>query len=117
MAFVDNDKVEVAPVDTFKVIAVGVSITARQIRMVENMIVEAVTQQRIIFIRTLERVPVVIEFLRAKHENTLVPRLVILDYRECGKGLAETYGVGKDAAVIFFQLVDDGESRITLEIV
>ena len=45
MAFVDNDKVEVAPVDTFKVIAVGVSITARQIRMVENMIVEAVTGQ------------------------------------------------------------------------
>ena len=117
MTFVYNHEVEVAPVDAFKVIAVGITIAARQVSMIENMIVEAVPQQRIIFIRTLERIPVVIEFLRAKHENTLVPRLVILDYRECGKGLAETYGVGKDAAVIFFQLVDDGESRITLEIV
>ena len=85
--------------------------------MVENMIVEAVAQQRIIFIRTLERVPVVIEFLRAKNKNTLVARLVILDYRKRCKGLAETHGVGKDAAVILFEFVDDGERCVALEIV
>ena len=117
MAFVNNHKVEVAPVDTFKVITVGATGTSRQVGVIENMIVEAVAQQRIVFIRTLERVPVVIEFLRAEYENTLVARLVILYYRERGESLAETHGVGKNTAIVFLQLIDDGESRITLEII
>ena len=57
------------------------------------------------------------QLLRAQDKNGLVSVLIILNDRKSGECLAETYGVGKDAAVESFQLIDDGECRITLEIV
>ena len=85
--------------------------------MIKHIITEAVVYQWIVYIVATVGNPVVKQFLRAKNENRLVSVFVILNDRKCGERLTETNAVGKNAAVILFQLIDDGESGITLEIV
>ena len=85
--------------------------------MEKNVITQAVCHQRIVLVVGLEGAPVVIELLGTKHKHGLVAVLVILDDRKCREGFTETYGVGKDAAIIFFEFIDDGKGSIFLEIV
>ena len=40
-----------------------------------------------------------------------------LDNSQCGEGLAQTNAVRKDAAVVFFQLIDNGQHGVPLKIV
>ena len=85
--------------------------------MEKNVITQAVSHQRIVLVVGLEGVPVVIELLWTKHKHGFVAVLVILDDRKCGEGFAETNGVGKYAAIVLFEFVDDGKSSIALEVI
>ena len=85
--------------------------------MEKNVVTQAVGHQRIILVIGLEGTPVVVEFFGTKHKYRLVAVLVILDNRKCREGLTETYGIGKDAAIILFELIDDSKCSIFLEVV
>ena len=117
MALVNDYQVVVAPVDAFEVDTCRQATLAAEVTMEENVITQAVSHQRIVLVVGLEGVPVVIELLWTKHKHGFVAVLVILDDRKCGEGFAETNGVGKDAAIILFEFVDDGKSSIALEVI
>ena len=117
MALVNDYQVVVAPVDAFEVDTCRHSTLAAEVAMEKNVITQAVCHQRIVFVVGLEGVPVVIELLWTKHKHGFVAVLVILDDRKSGEGFAETNGVGKDAAIILFEFVDDGKSSISLEVI
>ena len=61
--------------------------------------------------------PVLGELLRAQHQYRLVAQLVVLDNCERSERLSQTNGVGEDAAVVGFQLVDDARRCVALEVV
>ena len=117
VALVNDYQVVVAPVDAFEVDTCRHSTLAAEVAMEKNVITQAVSHQRIVLVVGLEGVPVVIELLWTKHKHGFVAVLVILDDRKCGEGFAETNGVGKDAAIILFEFVDDGKSSIALEVI
>ena len=47
--------------------------------MIEDMIVEAVCEQRIVLVWTFECIPVIVQFLRAKDKYAFVARLIVFD--------------------------------------
>ena len=85
--------------------------------MIENIVTQAVSDKWIVEVITTVGDPVLMQLFRAENKDRLVSVLVILDYGKSGERLTETHGVGKDAAVILFEFVDDCESRVTLEVV
>jgi len=85
--------------------------------MEKNVVTQAVGHQRVVLVVGLEGTPVVVELLGTKHKYRLVAVLIILDNRKCRDGLTETYGVGKDAAIILFKFVDESKCSIFLEVV
>ena len=72
--------------------------------MEEHVIVETVGGYRVVGIVGLVGNPVLVQFLRAKHQYRLVAQLVILDDSQGCKSLAETHGIGKDATMVFLHL-------------
>ena len=101
----------------FQVKAVAQSTVARQVGMKQYIISQTVACNRVVLIVGPERLPVVVQLLGAKHQYALVAVLVILDNGKGGERLTQAYGVGKDAAVILFELVDDGQGGILLEVI
>ena len=116
VGFVDDDEVEVAPVDLFEIGAVGMAAGALEVGVVEDGVVEAVCGEDVGFERTVISEPVVREFLGAEDEHGFVPQLVVFDDGEGSEGFAEAHAVGEDAAVEGFELVDDADGGIALEV-
>ena len=85
--------------------------------MEENVVAQTVASYRIVLVIGTESNPVLIQLLRAKHQHTLVAVLIILDDGKRCKGLSQSHTVGKNTAIVFLQLVDDGECCILLEVV
>ena len=85
--------------------------------MEQHIVAETVRRNGIVDVVSLVGVPVLRQFLGTEYQNRLVAVLVILYHSKSGKGLAEAHAVRKDTAVVFFQFIDNGESRIPLEIV
>src|SRR5438445_789220 len=65
----------------------------------------------------VESEPVVGQLLGTEHKDGTIAKLVILDDGQSGECLPQADAVGKDAAVVRFQLVDDARGSITLEVV
>ena len=85
--------------------------------MEEDVVAQTVASYRIVLVIGTESNPVLIQLFRAKHQHTLVAVLIILDDGKRCKGLSQSHTVGKNTAIVFLQLVDDGECRILLEVV
>ena len=117
MTLVYHDEVVVAPVQTRQVNSIRHTSFAAQVCMEQHIIAQTVFFQWVVFIVAFIGIPVLIEFLGAEHQHTLVAILVILDDRDGRKGLSQTYTIGQDTAIIGLQLVDDGQSRIALEVI
>ena len=117
MAFVDDDKVVVAPVDVLKVESAALSGLTRKVGMIKDVVAQSVGNQRIVDVVAAVSNPVVVQLLRAKHEHRLVAVLIVFYDRKGRERLAETHGIGKYAAVVFLKVVDDIESRVALEII
>ena len=84
--------------------------------MIKNLVVQTVLCKRIVNIVISVCIPVICQLLWAKHENTFVSGLVILDYCQSSEGLTETNRVSQNTAVVFFKFIDNGEDCITLEV-
>ena len=69
VAFVDNDKIVVTPVDVFEVKTVALPGLTRKVGMIENIIAQAVSDKRIVDVVAAVSHPVLMQFLRAKNEN------------------------------------------------
>ena len=117
VGFVDHHEVVGIPAQPGKIDAVRFALVSGEIAVIKHIVVQAVFGDGIIQIVSLERVPVVGELLRAEHEDVFVALLIILDDAQRGEGLAEANTVRKDATIVRFELVDDGQDRILLEIV
>ena len=117
VGFIDYDKVVGIPPQPGKINAVRFALVSGKIAVIKHIVVQTVFGDRIVQVVSLERVPVVGKLLRAEHEDVFVALLVILDDAQRGEGLAEANAVRQDTAVVRFELVDDGQDRILLEIV
>ena len=84
--------------------------------MVEDRVVEAVGGEDVGLERAVVGQPVLGELFRAEDEDGFVPQLVVFDDREGGEGFSEADAVGEDAAVVGFELVDDSDRGVALEI-
>ena len=65
VAFVDNHKVIIAPVDVVKVKSIGYTAIASEVGMKKHIITKSVSGNRIVYVVTAIGYPVVIEFLGA----------------------------------------------------
>ena len=84
--------------------------------MVEDGVVESVGGEDVGLEWAVVGQPVVGEFFRAEDEDGLVAQLVVFDDGEGGEGFAEADAIGEDAAVVGFQLVDQADGGIALEV-
>ena len=76
--------------------------------MVQHIVTKPVGSNGIIDIVIFIGIPVVRQFLGAKHKNGLVAVFVVFNNGKCGKGFTKTDAVRKDTAVVFFKFVYDG---------
>ena len=85
--------------------------------MEQYVIIKTVCQQRIVLIVGPECLPIVIKLFRTKHKDIPVAAFVIL-YDSKGRiCLSKSDTISKNTAIVFFQFIDDSQSRIPLEIV
>ena len=85
--------------------------------MEQDIIIQPIRCNRVVHIVVLIGIPVFRQLFGTQHQNRLVSILIIFYDSQCGKCLAKTNTVRKDAAVVLFQLIDDGKHRILLEVV
>ena len=116
MRLVYHHKVIGVPAQAGQIGTVGFAMCAAKVGVIEHLVVEPILRQRVVSIVVAISIPVVCEFFRAEDEHAFIARFVILYHRKGGEGFAETYGVGQNAAVVFFQLVYDGKSCVTLKV-
>ena len=85
--------------------------------MIQHIVPKPVGSNGVIDIVILISVPVVCQFLGAKHKNGLVSVFVVFNNGKGGKGFTKTDAIRKDTAVVFFEFIDDGKGSVLLEIV
>ena len=118
MAFVDDEKVEVAPSQVLEVNLAAHAVVARQVSVVENRVAEAIIGQRIAVIVILgPQSPVVPQALWTQYEDAIVALLVVLHDGERLVGLAQASRVSDDATLIFLQLADGAHDGVLLEVI
>ena len=113
---VDDDKIVVAPVHMREVDVSRKATVPRQVRVVQNVVVEAVDGQDVAAVVALVQRPVVAQPLRTEHQDTIVAQFVVLDDRERLESLTETDTVGDDAAAEPVQFVDRTDHAVALEL-
>ena len=114
---INDHQVIIAPVDFLQLHAIGAATNTRKVGMEQDGIAEPVASDWIGDVVGPIGHPVVAKLLGAEYQDILVARLVVFDDGESGEGLTQPHAVSQDTAVVFFQLVDDGQCRIFLEIV
>ena len=115
MRLVDDDQVVVSPIERFEIQFAGPASDTGHIRVVENVVVEAVVGKQVAAVVDRVNGPIVSQLLRAKNQDSVVTQLVVLDDGQCFKRLAKADTVGNDAAVVLLDLVNRTEHTITLE--
>ena len=91
---------------------------AREVRVVEHGVVEAVVRERIAVVVVLgPQGPVVTKTFGAQHQDAVVALLVVLDDGQGLVGLAQAHGVRDDAALVLLELADGAHNGIALEVV
>src|SRR5208337_1036274 len=116
MRFVDDDKIVVTPVDVREVDIAGDSSITREVRMVEDVVVEAVRREDIPTVVGPVQGPVVPKALRAEDENAVIPQLVVLDDGKSLEGFSEAHAIRDDASSMALQLVDGSDGPVSLEL-
>jgi hypothetical protein len=113
---VDDDQVVVAPVHMSQVDVTRQPAVARQVGVVKDVVVEAVSSQHVAPVVRLVECPVVPQALRSQHQHTVVAQLVVLDDGQCFEGLSQAHAVRNDASAKAGQLVDGADDAIALEL-
>ena len=102
---VDHDQVIVPPIQAIQIQPVGCAAVSRQIRVEQHDVIIPIG------------VPVGSQLLGAENQNRFVPVFVILDDSKRGKRFAQTNTVRQNAAIVFFELVDNRKDSIALKII
>ena len=76
--------------------------------MIKHIVPKPVGSNGVVDIVILIGIPVVRQFLGAKHKNGLVAVFVVFNNGKCGKGFTKTDAIRKNTAVVFFKFVYDG---------
>ena len=76
--------------------------------MIKHIVPKPVGGNGVIDIVILIGIPVVRQFLGAKHKNGLVAVFVVFNNGKGGKGFTKTDVIRKNTAVVFFKFVYDG---------
>ena len=118
MTLIDHNKIIVTPVDPvdWQSDWCHAAISGK-IRMVEDIIAEPISSQRVVYQIPAIGHPVLRELLWAEDKYVLIPAFVIFDDRKRSESFTKTDTVRQNAAVILLQLIDDFKSSILLEIV
>ena len=114
---VDDDQIVIAPIDAVEWRAERFTAGAEQVRVTEHIVIEAVAGKDVRSEIAVVIEPVVGQLLGAKHKYGAIPKLVVLDDGQSGECLSQSDAVGKNTAVVGFELVDDAGGGITLEVV
>ena len=85
--------------------------------MIQHIVSKPVGGNGVIDIVILIGVPVVRQFLWAEYKDRLVAIFVVFNNSKSGKCFTKTYAVREDAAIVFFELVDNSEGSIPLEVI
>ena len=117
VGLVDDHQIIVAPVEAIQIQAVGLTVRPGKVCMKQHIIVKPVSCNRIVDIVILIGIPVLRQPLGAQHKNRFVPVFIVFNHGQRSESLAQTDAIRQDAAVILFQLIDDGQHRIPLEVV
>lgn len=89
---------------------------ARQVGVVEHVVVEPVSRQDVALVVGLVERPVVAQALGRQHQHAVVAQFVVLDDGQGFEGFAQTHAVGDDAATKAVQLVDGAHHTVALEL-
>ena len=115
--FINHAQVIVTPVNTAQINTVRVSTIPGQVGMEEHIVAQPVICNGIVNIVTLISIPILTKFFGTKHQNRLVSVFIIFYNRKSGEGFAQANTVCQNAAIVFFQFINDCQSCIFLEIV
>src|SRR5690625_709235 len=85
--------------------------------MSEHVIVEAVAGEYVCGQVRVVIGPVFSKFLGTENEHGLIAQFIIFDYSKGGEGLSQADAVGKDAAVVGLQFIDDPGGGVALKVV
>ena len=112
---IDDDEAVIVPIEIREVVIAGESGGAGKIRVGEHVEAKPIFQQRIESAVGFEDRPVRPEFFRAENQDAFVAQFEVFDDGEGLEGFAQAHTVGKDAAIVFQQLVDHAFGSVALE--
>ena len=112
---VDYDQVVVAPVDVGEVDVARLAAVAREIGMVEDVVVEAVGGEEIALVVGFVKGPVVAQPLGAEHQHAPVAQFIVFDDGQGLKGLPQADAVGDNAAAEPVELVEGAQHAVALK--
>ena len=115
VGLVDDDEIVVSPIDVGEIDIAGQAAIARQIGVIQNVVVEAIAGKDVAAVIGLVERPVVPEALRAQHQHAIIAKLVIFDDGQRLERFSETDAIGDDAAADTFKLVDGADNAVALE--
>ena len=118
VGLIDYDEVVVAPTQVLKVDVSRHAVVAGQVRVVEDVIGEAVVGKGVaVIIAAGPERPVLAQALRAEDEHAAVSLLIVFDDGKSLIGLAKADTVGDDAALVLLELADGSYNGVFLEVV
>ena len=85
--------------------------------MIKHIVPKPVGSNGVVDIVILIGIPVVRQFLGAKHKNGLVAVFVVFNNGKGGKGFTKTDAIRKDTAVELLKFVYDSKGSILLEVI
>lgn len=101
---IDYRQTESAPIKHCQVDTICFSWNPWQIGVVQNCISKVVLHKWVAFLTELcwVKFPVFTEFLRVKHQYSLVLRLIVADDRQRRISFSKSYAVGEDITVVLY---------------
>ena len=117
MALVNNDQIIVSPVNTiYRKPYYSITAVTREVCVIQNIVAQTILYKRVIDQISSVCHPVFGQLLRTKHKDIFVSAFIVFDHCEGSESLTKSDAVSQDAAVILFQLIDNGKCSILLKI-
>ena len=92
------------------------TVVAREIRVVEDVVVEAVASKEVAAVVGAIEAPVVAQALGTENQSAVVSQLVIFDDGQRLEGFAKPDAVGDDAPAEAVELIDGAHDTVSLEL-
>ena len=115
VGFIDDYQIIVTPIQARQIDPARHSGFAGEVCMIEHVIAQAVLRYRVVDVISLIRRPVFRQLLGAQYQHGSVAVFIVLDDRKRREGLSQSHAVRQYAAVVLFQLIDDGQRRVLLK--